>query len=39
LLRLDHVLVSPGVEVQAIQEGVGQGSDHRPVIADLALLP
>jgi endonuclease/exonuclease/phosphatase family metal-dependent hydrolase len=39
LLRLDHVLVSPGVEVQAIREGVGQGSDHRPVIADLALLP
>jgi endonuclease/exonuclease/phosphatase (EEP) superfamily protein YafD len=39
LMRLDHVLVSPGVEVQAIREGVGQGSNHRPIIADLVLLP
>jgi endonuclease/exonuclease/phosphatase (EEP) superfamily protein YafD len=39
MLRLDHVLVSPGLAVQAIREGVGEGSDHRPVIADLALLP
>jgi endonuclease/exonuclease/phosphatase (EEP) superfamily protein YafD len=39
LMRLDHVLVSPVVEVQAIREGVGQGSDHRPIIADLVLLP
>jgi endonuclease/exonuclease/phosphatase (EEP) superfamily protein YafD len=39
VLRLDHVLVSPGVEVQAVREGLGQGSDHRPVIADLVLLP
>jgi endonuclease/exonuclease/phosphatase family metal-dependent hydrolase len=37
-MRLDHVLVSPGVAVQAIRDGVGQGSDHRPVIADLVLL-
>jgi hypothetical protein len=39
LLLLDHGLISPGVEMQVIQEGVGQGSDHRPVISDLALLP
>jgi endonuclease/exonuclease/phosphatase (EEP) superfamily protein YafD len=39
LMRLDHILVSPGVDVRSIREGVGQGSDHRPVIADLALLP
>ena len=39
LLLLHYVLASPGVEVQAIQEGGGQGSDHRPVIAGLALLP
>jgi endonuclease/exonuclease/phosphatase (EEP) superfamily protein YafD len=38
-MRLDHVLVSPGVDVQSIREGIGQGSDHRPVIAGLALLP
>ena len=39
LLRLDHVLVSQGVEVRSIREGLGQGSDHRPIIADLVLLP
>jgi endonuclease/exonuclease/phosphatase (EEP) superfamily protein YafD len=39
LMRLDHVLVSPGVEVRSIREGLGQGSDHRPIIADLVLLP
>jgi endonuclease/exonuclease/phosphatase (EEP) superfamily protein YafD len=39
LMRLDHVLVSPGVGVRSIREGLGQGSDHRPIIADLVLLP
>jgi endonuclease/exonuclease/phosphatase family metal-dependent hydrolase len=38
-MRLDHVLVSAGVEVRSIREGLGQGSDHRPIIADLVLLP
>jgi endonuclease/exonuclease/phosphatase family metal-dependent hydrolase len=38
-MRLDHVLVSPGVETRSIREGRGEGSDHRPIIADLALLP
>ena len=37
LLRLDHILVSPDIGVRAITEGDGQGSDHRPVIADLVL--
>ena len=37
LARLDHVLVSPEVGVLEVWEGKGAGSDHRPVIADLAL--
>jgi endonuclease/exonuclease/phosphatase (EEP) superfamily protein YafD len=38
-MRLDHVLVSHGIEVRSIREGLGRGSDHRPIIADLVLLP
>jgi endonuclease/exonuclease/phosphatase (EEP) superfamily protein YafD len=38
LMRLDHVLVSRDIGVRSIREGLGQGSDHRPVIAELALL-
>ena len=37
-IRLDHVLLSPELAVLAIDEGRGQGSDHRPVIADLAFV-
>jgi endonuclease/exonuclease/phosphatase (EEP) superfamily protein YafD len=36
-VRLDHVLVSAAVVPLRIRQGVGQGSDHRPVIVDLAL--
>lgn len=38
LFRIDHVLLSEGVEAVAVRQGVGASSDHRPVIADLALL-
>jgi endonuclease/exonuclease/phosphatase (EEP) superfamily protein YafD len=37
LMRLDHVLISPDIGVRAVREGRGQGSDHRPIIADLVL--
>lgn len=36
-VRLDHVLVSDQLAVVGIAEGVGKGSDHRPLIADLAI--
>jgi len=36
--RIDHVLVSPQVQVLGVSEGVGRGSDHRPVVADLAVV-
>lgn len=37
LFRLDHVLVSEGVVALSVGEGQGKGSDHRPVLADLAV--
>ena len=36
-LRIDHVLVSPEVCVEAVEVGPSIGSDHRPVIAQLRL--
>lgn len=34
---IDHILVSPGIEVVACRVGPGIGSDHRPLIADLRI--
>ena len=36
-VRLDHVFISSGIIGLSISEGVGVGSDHKPVIVDLAL--
>jgi len=36
-VRLDHVMVSSGVVPLRIREGDGEGSDHKPVIVDLAI--
>jgi endonuclease/exonuclease/phosphatase (EEP) superfamily protein YafD len=39
-IRLDHVFVDdPPVVPLDVQQGTGTGSDHRPVIVDLAVLP
>lgn len=38
-LRIDHMLVSPELGVADCVVGESQGSDHRPVIADLRLRP
>jgi endonuclease/exonuclease/phosphatase (EEP) superfamily protein YafD len=35
--RLDHLLVSPEIAVVSITEGTGAGSDHKPLLATLAL--
>lgn len=38
-IRLDHVFASKGFACITVTEGKGEGSDHRPVVAVLALLP
>ena len=35
LLRIDHVLTTSGLTVTAIRTGRGEGSDHRPLVADV----
>ena len=37
-VRLDHVLLSPEVACLRVWEGEGRGSDHRPVLLDVAIL-
>ena len=36
-IRIDHALLSPEVECLAISEGIGTGSDHRPLVVDLRV--
>ena len=37
-LRLDHVFADPPIVPLSASEGHGQGSDHRPIIVDLAIV-
>jgi endonuclease/exonuclease/phosphatase (EEP) superfamily protein YafD len=37
-LRLDHVLLTGELFPLAVGEGDGAGSDHRPVVVDVAVL-
>jgi endonuclease/exonuclease/phosphatase (EEP) superfamily protein YafD len=36
-IRIDHALLTPGVECVSISEGRGVGSDHKPLILDVRL--
>ena len=38
-LRLDHVFADPSLVPLTASEGRGTGSDHRPIIVNLAVLP
>ncbi len=37
-IRIDHVFHSDQVVCLSIREGIGEGSDHRPLITELAIL-
>lgn len=37
LIRIDHVLTTERLVMTRISTGVGKGSDHRPLVADVAL--
>jgi endonuclease/exonuclease/phosphatase (EEP) superfamily protein YafD len=37
LIRIDQVFISPDVECLSIAEGLGRGSDHKPLIVDVKL--
>ncbi len=38
MARIDHVLTTDGLTVTRIRSGTGRGSDHRPLLADVALV-
>jgi endonuclease/exonuclease/phosphatase (EEP) superfamily protein YafD len=37
VVRIDHVLTGPGVAVTSIRTDVGPGSDHRDLLATVAV--
>jgi endonuclease/exonuclease/phosphatase (EEP) superfamily protein YafD len=39
LMRLDHVLVSAGIDVASVTERTSRGSDHRRLVAEVGLRP
>jgi endonuclease/exonuclease/phosphatase (EEP) superfamily protein YafD len=36
-IRIDHVYLAPALTATRCQTGIGRGSDHRPVVVDVAL--
>jgi endonuclease/exonuclease/phosphatase family metal-dependent hydrolase len=38
LVRIDHVLTTRGLVVTHLAVGTGKGSDHRPLVADVAVV-
>jgi endonuclease/exonuclease/phosphatase (EEP) superfamily protein YafD len=38
-IRIDHALLSPQVECVSIVEGLGKGSDHKPLVLDVRVHP
>jgi endonuclease/exonuclease/phosphatase (EEP) superfamily protein YafD len=38
-LLLDHLFADPSIIPLAVREGRGEGSDHRPIVVDLAVTP
>ncbi|HVT27897.1 MAG TPA: endonuclease/exonuclease/phosphatase family protein [Lacipirellulaceae bacterium] len=38
-IRIDQAFLSPGVECLDIHEGIGRGSDHKPLILDVRIRP
>jgi endonuclease/exonuclease/phosphatase family metal-dependent hydrolase len=39
LMRLDHVLVSSGIDVASVADRTSVGSDHRRIVVELGLSP
>lgn len=37
-IRIDHVLAAPAFACVTVREGRGEGSDHKPIIVEYALL-
>jgi endonuclease/exonuclease/phosphatase (EEP) superfamily protein YafD len=37
-LRLDHIFTDDSIVPVRLSEGRGRGSDHRPIIAELAII-